>query len=100
MEIEDMTILPADPSDVATIREGQFLQAALDNVRYSVGPKATGRCLYCGEKLVSDLIIKAIRNGAHDGTGIPRWCDASDDPEHCCEREWEYEQKRRKINGR
>lgn len=45
--------------------------------RYT-GPEATGECLWCGAPLAN----------AH------RWCDAG------CARDWEHEQRMRKIEGR
>lgn len=98
MNIEEITA-EADPSDQATLREAQFLEAAIEDARVLTGPKATGRCLYCGEALASEKIIKSIREGKHDGQGVKRWCPA-DDPEHGCRVDWEHQQRRARINGR
>jgi len=64
--------------DDATMREEQFLDAAL-KVRKPSGPTATGRCLYCNAELPDTR----------------RWCDS------WCAEDWTLElEAQRRHHGR
>jgi hypothetical protein len=63
----------ADEADRAEDSIDAMLNAAI-NKRHEAGPKATGRCLWCGVKLPPGR----------------RWCDAE------CRDDWEVHAKRRR----
>lgn len=92
-EIKDYERLP-DPSDDATLREGQFLAAALDKANQAKPVQATGFCLDpdCDTQLVSDKELKAFRK-----KGVPpetqRFCNAE------CRDNYEKHIRMRKITG-
>jgi hypothetical protein len=92
-QIEDFERLP-DESDMATVREGQFLAAALEQASKTQHVQPTGFCLdpNCGERFLSDKQIKAYRK-----TGFPndakRFCGTD------CRDGWERYQRMKKITG-
>ncbi|MGI9136473.1 MAG: hypothetical protein ACR2JS_05355, partial [Candidatus Nanopelagicales bacterium] len=75
-EIDDYERL-ADESDMATLREGQFLSVALDKVAKAKPVEPTGFCLDpdCEERFLTDRQIKSYRK-----KGFPpdakRFCDS------------------------
>ena len=75
-EIEDYERL-SDESDMATVREGQFLASSLNKASKAKPVPATGFCLYCKAKLKKGL----------------RFCDKD------CASDWENEQRMKKIAG-
>lgn len=62
LDIQDNERLP-DESDMATVREGQFLAAALDKATKAKPVQPTGFCLDpdCGEQFLTDKQIKTYR---------------------------------------
>lgn len=84
----------SDPSDMATLREAQFLADAREAAAHSSRPVATGFCLYCASQLVSDEIVKELKAGKASPVGLPRWCDKD------CRDAWDEEQRMKKISGR
>ena len=92
-EIEDYERLP-DESDMATVREGQFLAASLDKMKKVKPIQPTGFCLDpdCGERFLTDKQIKAYRK-----TGFP-----PDTPRFCgkdCRDGFERHLRMKKITG-
>lgn len=92
-DIDDYERL-ADESDMATVREGQFLAASLDKVASAKPVQPTGFCLDpdCDTQLVTDKELKAYRK-----KGFPpdakRFCDA------VCRDNYEKHVRMRKVTG-
>ena len=93
LEIQDNERLP-DESDMATVREGQFLAVALDNAAKAKPVQPTGFCLDpdCGEQFLTDKQIKAYRK-----SGFPadtqRFCGVE------CRNGFEKHMRMKKITG-
>ena len=77
----------ADPTDVASQQEQLALQSALNLAASKRGPKATGRCLYCGAELVPHDVLESIAATGVAPEGTKRFCDAE------CREGYDYEQK-------
>lgn len=76
----------ADPADIASHQEQLALQSALSIAASKRGPKATGRCLYCGEELVPHDVLESIAATGVAPEGTKRFCDAE------CREGYDYEQ--------
>ena len=92
-EIEDYERL-SDESDMATVREGQFLASSLNKASKAKPVPATGFCLDpdCGERFMSDSQIKRYRKTGFP-PDAPRFCDVD------CRNGYEKHMRMRKITG-
>ena len=68
----------SDVSDMATRRENQFLEAALEHCRSQKTLEPTGLCHFCGEDVGKEA----------------KFCDCD------CARDYDHEQRMKKMRGK